>query len=258
MARSRCVPNTSGGFDDNPREPRHRRGFSDVKYFRLKFSQQEIALHPGEVTIGRSPSCTVTIEDPLVSREHARLHITEETATFEDLASRNGSRINGALVYGATVLKDGDRLTVGKHEMLFLAVPKPPRDRATAGMRNCLRCRAPYPEGAGVCPYCESPDYLEDEPPRAPLSEPTWALDMLNEMVSRAMALGRPEHAERVLRRVMAHVEEQIEKGASIEREPWERLAASLRRALPPSKATPLDQWIASVHDRLGWAREGH
>lgn len=224
-----------------------------MKYFRLKFSHQEIALPLGEVTIGRSPACTVTIEDPLVSREHARLRITEEAAIFEDLASRNGSLVNGALVVGPKVLQDGDRLAIGKHEMLFSASSKLFGDRPTAGMRSCLRCRVPYPEEAGACPHCESAEYLEDE--QAPISEPTWALDMLNEMLLRAMTLKKPEHARTVLRRAMTHVEEQIQKGAPIEREAFERLIANLEKAFPHSNAKSLSRWIASVFERLDWTR---
>ena len=48
--------------------------------FRLKFLLQEFDLVGPEVLLGRSPECHVTLEDPLVSRQHARILIGGETA----------------------------------------------------------------------------------------------------------------------------------------------------------------------------------
>ena len=45
--------------------------------------------------IGRSAACHVSIEDPLVSRQHARVSIDGDSATIEDLGSRNGLLIGG-------------------------------------------------------------------------------------------------------------------------------------------------------------------
>ncbi|MBI3184062.1 MAG: sigma 54-interacting transcriptional regulator [Myxococcales bacterium] len=59
----------------------------------LVFSQS-VATYPlpaqGSVVLGRSGSARIRIEDPSVSREHARLHIGE-TLEVEDLGSANGT-----------------------------------------------------------------------------------------------------------------------------------------------------------------------
>jgi len=51
----------------------------------------------GTVTIGRSSRCTVQLEDPMVSREHVRLHIMDDggasAITVEDVGSANGTRL---------------------------------------------------------------------------------------------------------------------------------------------------------------------
>ena len=78
--------------------------------------------HPltvGEHLIGRSPECDLSIDDPLVSRQHARIHWDGHAAVFEDLGSRNGSRVNGHLVRQPTQLEQGDRLHIGSREMVF-------------------------------------------------------------------------------------------------------------------------------------------
>ncbi len=52
----------------------------------------------GTVTIGRAPECTVSIDDPGLSRLHARLLPGDEGLLLEDMGSSNGSFINGKRV----------------------------------------------------------------------------------------------------------------------------------------------------------------
>ena len=71
----------------------------DSKYkFRLKFLLQEIDLFEGVFLIGRSPSCNLTLKDPLVSRRHARITIFENHALLDDLGSRNGTKVDDRTV----------------------------------------------------------------------------------------------------------------------------------------------------------------
>lgn len=123
--------------------------------FRLKFLLQEIDLPIGETTIGRSPQCTITIEDPLVSRKHALIKVTEEEAIFRDLGSRNGSFINGEPITHEVVLKDGDRIRIGTQEFIFHKIEtKERRTKSTGSLRYCKYCKIPFPEGAKICPHC--------------------------------------------------------------------------------------------------------
>jgi len=85
---------------------------------RLRFLLQELDLPHGETLIGRSPDCLITLDDPLVSRRHGRLLIRGEEAIFEDLGSRNGSRVNGRRVHEPVHLKEGDRLRIGALELV--------------------------------------------------------------------------------------------------------------------------------------------
>lgn len=69
-------------------------------------------------TIGRLPSCEVTLDDPSVSRRHARISRTDGQWTVEDLGSTNGLQVNGKPV-GRAQLRDGDRLDFGSVTLTF-------------------------------------------------------------------------------------------------------------------------------------------
>jgi DNA-binding NtrC family response regulator len=73
----------------------------------------------GEVFIGRSPSCTIALEDAKVSRKHVRLLVEDGQARVADLGSRNGTLVNGEKLEVETTLLPGDRLQVGDSTILF-------------------------------------------------------------------------------------------------------------------------------------------
>lgn len=75
----------------------------------------------GNATIGRSPDATVMVDDPGVSRLHARIRRNESgTYEVEDLGSKNGTFINGTRV-GQAAASLGDKIRVGPRVVLTLA-----------------------------------------------------------------------------------------------------------------------------------------
>lgn len=69
-----------------------------------------------EITIGRDDSLAVaciTI-DRYISRKHARLWENEGQLYLADLASRNGTKVNGRPLHGDAVLQVGAPFTVGR------------------------------------------------------------------------------------------------------------------------------------------------
>ncbi len=65
----------------------------------------------GEKTIigrDRYPICDVTIREPTVSRQHARIQIEGDRYYIEDLGSLNGTYVNREKISGRTQLSDGD------------------------------------------------------------------------------------------------------------------------------------------------------
>ncbi len=65
------------------------------------------------ITIGRSPECTIQLDDPLVSREHCRIVNDGGKIFMEDNNSRNGVYVNGDKVKQC-VLGIGATLQVGE------------------------------------------------------------------------------------------------------------------------------------------------
>jgi Protein of unknown function (DUF3662)/FHA domain len=70
-------------------------------------------------TVGRSRQCEIVVEDPNVSRRHAELRPRGGSWVFSDLGSTNGSRVNGRLVEGPTVVKPGDEIELGTAVVRF-------------------------------------------------------------------------------------------------------------------------------------------
>ena len=72
--------------------------------------------HPvdGEVILGRDDSSAdLVIEDPGVSRRHARVATDDAGVFLEDLGSSNGTYVNGRRISGAVDLAAGDEIQVG-------------------------------------------------------------------------------------------------------------------------------------------------
>jgi DNA-binding NtrC family response regulator/pSer/pThr/pTyr-binding forkhead associated (FHA) protein len=72
-------------------------------------------------TIGRSSECEVQLADTELSRRHATLRKRGDDGwELEDLGSRNGTRVDGAVVRVATVaLREGALIELGKTRLLF-------------------------------------------------------------------------------------------------------------------------------------------
>lgn len=68
--------------------------------------------------IGRLPECDITLDDPSVSRRHARLTGERGRWRVEDLGSTNGVKVNGEAVEQRD-LADGDRLELGSVHLAF-------------------------------------------------------------------------------------------------------------------------------------------
>lgn len=69
------------------------------------------------VTFGRDPACDVVLDDPLVSRRHARMVVLLDEVILEDLQSSNGVYVNGARIERRTSLHAGDRILMGTTEI---------------------------------------------------------------------------------------------------------------------------------------------
>jgi DNA-binding winged helix-turn-helix (wHTH) protein len=94
---------------------------SDAARYWLVAGGRNFVLSDGDNIIGREPSCNVWLDDPDVSRKHARIHVdsVEGTALIEDLASTNGTLLGRSRLKKATPLNDGDLIRIGDTQLQF-------------------------------------------------------------------------------------------------------------------------------------------
>jgi hypothetical protein len=217
-----------------------------VARFRLRFLLQEFDLPRGVTVIGRSLDCNLTIEDPLVSRQHARIVVDEEGAAVEDMGSRNGVRVNGATVRGVTTLQDGDRVRIGTQDFVLCRVDPAGKahSKTTGVLRLCAKCRLPYPREMVACPNCEATEQTDEETLSGSFgtaNQTAWSVQLLVEALERALTLGRVSDAERIVRRASAQVEELVAAGGAIDTKALAGLAA---QAAATTLATNDPTWV--------------
>jgi predicted component of type VI protein secretion system len=101
------------------------RGPSALARFRVVWPGGQAALPDGEHVIGREPDLALFLDAPSVSRHHARLTVSGDEATLEDLGSKNGTFVGDRRLDSAARLGDGDVIRIGSVELTFHAVRSP-------------------------------------------------------------------------------------------------------------------------------------
>jgi hypothetical protein len=226
--------------------------------YRLRFLLQEFDLPFGATIIGRSLDCHLTIEDPLVSRQHARIVIDNLGASVEDMGSRNGIRVDGVTIRGPTRLVDGARLRIGTQDFLFCSVDATGRTHAktTGVLRLCARCHTPYPRESPSCPNCEATEQTDEDTLTGARTGPTdtqqqtWSAQLYVETLQRALSLGQLGHAERILRRATAQVEELVAAGMAVDQSALAALALLAASMTLQSNDPTWALWVLDVYRR--------
>ncbi len=67
----------------------------------------------GGGVIGRAAGCDIRLDDPFISRRHARVISSEVGTAIQDLGSSNGVYVNGRRSRGITPLHPRDVLQLG-------------------------------------------------------------------------------------------------------------------------------------------------
>ncbi len=107
------------------------------------------------VTIGRDITNDVVVNDPEVSRHHARLVRTATGYTVEDLRSTNGTFVNRQRVTAPAQLTNGDLIGVGETVTLVYEVSGEAAPTAPSISRE--PAVAPRPEPLGQPPMAQMP-----------------------------------------------------------------------------------------------------
>lgn len=93
-----------------------------------------VPLRRGSYSIGRSGT-RIVIPDPELSRQHARLDVTETAVMIIDLDSANGIHVNGERVRNA-VISTGSVITCGNTRMSLVFMDTADEELADAGASN--------------------------------------------------------------------------------------------------------------------------
>ena len=78
----------------------------------------EIELAKPVTIVGRHPACDVCIDHPAISARHMLFRVEGRTVYVEDLASTNGTKVNG-IASSHQVVHHLDLIEVGKHKLHF-------------------------------------------------------------------------------------------------------------------------------------------
>ncbi|MGW2916190.1 FHA domain-containing protein [Streptomyces asoensis] len=125
------------------------------------------------VLVGRDTDCQIQVGDAGVSRRHALLWRASGRTTVEDLASTNGTLLNGRPVHGQQVLHSGDVLDFGPLEVHYeelrpaertVQTPKPAAGTTAHTAPDTMTGPAPSP---GPGPY-GAPAAAGPPPPTPP------------------------------------------------------------------------------------------
>ncbi len=176
-----------------------------MKYV-LRYNQQEFDLPVGQFLIGRAATCQLSLDDPLVSRNHAALSVTEEGAIVEDLGSRNGVKVNGQKVNGERRLMNGDTISIGSQDLRFAVRREVPSDTLVQAPTDRV---------------------------------PTFGL--MGILADKALALGRGEEAERLIAPLLEQYLGDLEGGRKLDSELLQR---ACDYALRIAATTGNGQWL--------------
>lgn len=113
------------------------------------------------LVIGRDPMCDITINDPEISRQHARLSRTGDGFQIEDLGSTNGTFVNGQRLASNTpfALQPGQAINMGSGVRLVYEAADTPGVNADTMIETPPIWESGPPEEQGG----ESQDELLDE-----------------------------------------------------------------------------------------------
>jgi pSer/pThr/pTyr-binding forkhead associated (FHA) protein len=202
---------------------------------RLSYQGTEILLVPGRYLIGRSAACHVVLDDPLVSRRHACIEVTDQGATVDDLGSINGVFVNGQRVGdGAQKLSDGDRLDIGNAQLAF-RTSGAGYERHASGTHGLNLDTL-----SGADPVVPADEPVSTSAPEVSTRQVNGIL-MLSVIAERSLEKGRIREAEEMLRSHLASVMDDARARRDVEPATIE---SALGAALSLATATRKGRWF--------------
>lgn len=95
----------------------------------LKDGVNVYPLRTGMNSVGRLPDNDVVIRDECVSRRHCAVVVhTDFRCELHDVASKNGTLLNGTKIAGPTRLQSGDTILLCNKQLTFIVTDADPND----------------------------------------------------------------------------------------------------------------------------------
>ncbi len=89
----------------------------------LLFKDRILSVHPlnknDEMIVGQASDCQLQIDSLAVSEKHANITYDDGVYSIEPIDSDSIILINDINISGKTQLSDGDKITIGKHSLVF-------------------------------------------------------------------------------------------------------------------------------------------
>jgi general secretion pathway protein A len=107
----------------------------------------ERPLSPGRLIIGRTAANDLQIDSRFVSRHHCQIVTSQHSCVIEDLNSTNGIFLHSKRVRSHN-LNDGDVITIGQHELLYIDERSLPQRGGTDSHSGSSSASPPVPHEA--------------------------------------------------------------------------------------------------------------
>ncbi len=101
-------------------DPTPEAGGPRLIWFKSDGGEAVFPLGAVPLTVGREEPAEIVIDEPLVSRGHARIERSGDAYVVIDLGSTNGTRVNGVVVQRSP-LRNGDEVRFARARCVFSA-----------------------------------------------------------------------------------------------------------------------------------------
>jgi len=121
-----CSQLTLGGdlgwLSDGDSDSRETRlGPNPARTFWVQDGERLYTLSVGVNSVGRLPDNSVVLRDECVSRRHCAIVVHRDgSCELHDIASKNGTVLNGSRIHGPTKLRPGDKIALCAKQLVFL------------------------------------------------------------------------------------------------------------------------------------------
>jgi hypothetical protein len=117
-------------------------------------SEHVVDLREGRMNVGRAPDAGLRLPLPEISGHHAELHWDGTQLSMRDLASTNGTEVNGRRLAERIILRDGDRIRWGRvtADVIGTRPPAPRPPQPTPPAPRPLQPALPEPRASQPAP----------------------------------------------------------------------------------------------------------